>query len=86
MFVNGPDARKGLPVSTIASTFISFSCLTSHPHHSHRRHQALHAAKSQSNICGGCKKTFSRLDALNVRRYCYLFQLVVDYPLITETL
>lgn len=31
-----------------------------------RRHQALHAAKSQSNICQGCKKAFSRLDALNV--------------------
>ncbi|KAJ6500137.1 hypothetical protein C8R47DRAFT_1110580 [Mycena vitilis] len=30
-----------------------------------RRHQALHTAKSQTNVCIGCKKTFSRLDALN---------------------
>ncbi|KAF9049972.1 hypothetical protein BJ165DRAFT_1414033 [Panaeolus papilionaceus] len=36
--------------------------------HDCKRHQALHAAKSQSNICQGCKKTFSRLDALNVLR------------------
>ena len=47
-----------------------------------RRHQALHAAKSQSNICQGCKKTFSRLDALNVShlydhptRFAYSFLL-----------
>lgn len=33
----------------------------------HRRHQALHTAKSQNNVCRGCKKAFSRLDALNVR-------------------
>ncbi|KAG6920305.1 hypothetical protein DXG01_005074 [Tephrocybe rancida] len=30
-----------------------------------RRHQALHTAKSQNNVCRGCKKAFSRLDALN---------------------
>ncbi|KAK0212845.1 hypothetical protein DFS33DRAFT_1464500 [Desarmillaria ectypa] len=30
-----------------------------------RRHQALHTAKAQANVCQGCKKTFSRLDALN---------------------
>ncbi|KAG2153761.1 uncharacterized protein EDB93DRAFT_1102565 [Suillus bovinus] len=34
--------------------------------HDCKRHQALHATRSQSNICQGCKKTFSRLDALNV--------------------
>ncbi|KAF9529188.1 hypothetical protein CPB83DRAFT_852826 [Crepidotus variabilis] len=33
--------------------------------HDCKRHQALHAAKSQNNVCQGCKKTFSRLDALN---------------------
>ncbi|XP_006460810.1 hypothetical protein AGABI2DRAFT_192406 [Agaricus bisporus var. bisporus H97] len=33
--------------------------------HDCKRHQALHKAKSQTNICQGCKKTFSRLDALN---------------------
>ncbi|KAF8894038.1 hypothetical protein BD779DRAFT_1504905 [Infundibulicybe gibba] len=36
--------------------------------HDCKRHQALHSAKSQSNVCLGCKKTFSRLDALNVLR------------------
>ncbi|KAI6000709.1 hypothetical protein EDD15DRAFT_2527583 [Pisolithus albus] len=30
-----------------------------------KRHQALHANRSQANICQGCRKTFSRLDALN---------------------
>ncbi|KAM6502031.1 hypothetical protein JOM56_002008 [Amanita muscaria] len=33
--------------------------------HDCKRHQALHTAKSQANVCQGCKKTFSRLDALN---------------------
>ncbi|KAF9075429.1 hypothetical protein BDP27DRAFT_1315003 [Rhodocollybia butyracea] len=33
--------------------------------HDCKRHQALHANKPQSNVCQGCKKTFSRLDALN---------------------
>ncbi|KDQ27708.1 hypothetical protein PLEOSDRAFT_1056240, partial [Pleurotus ostreatus PC15] len=33
--------------------------------HDCKRHQALHSAKSQNNLCRGCKKTFSRLDALN---------------------
>ncbi|KAH7888513.1 hypothetical protein F5I97DRAFT_1853203 [Phlebopus sp. FC_14] len=33
--------------------------------HDCKRHQALHASRSQSNICQGCRKTFSRLDALN---------------------
>ncbi|KAF8839468.1 hypothetical protein BDN67DRAFT_969944 [Paxillus ammoniavirescens] len=33
--------------------------------HDCKRHQALHATRSQSNICQGCRKTFSRLDALN---------------------
>ncbi|THV02435.1 hypothetical protein K435DRAFT_653448 [Dendrothele bispora CBS 962.96] len=36
--------------------------------HDCKRHQALHTAKPQSNVCKGCKKTFSRLDALNVMR------------------
>ncbi|KAG1720823.1 uncharacterized protein EDB91DRAFT_1007459, partial [Suillus paluster] len=30
-----------------------------------KRHQALHVTRSQSNICQGCKKAFSRLDTLN---------------------
>ncbi|KAG1715744.1 hypothetical protein ID866_1412 [Astraeus odoratus] len=34
--------------------------------HTCRRHQALHANRSQANVCQGCRKTFSRLDALNV--------------------
>lgn len=34
--------------------------------HDCKRHQALHTAKAHTNICQGCKKTFSRLDALNV--------------------
>ena len=35
-----------------------------------RRHQALHAARSQAtNVCQGCGKTFSRLDALNVSSF-----------------
>jgi len=33
--------------------------------HDCKRHQALHSNKSQSNVCQGCRKTFSRLDALN---------------------
>ncbi|KAJ7497472.1 hypothetical protein FB451DRAFT_1211601 [Mycena latifolia] len=33
--------------------------------HDCKRHAALHTAKSQTNVCVGCKKTFSRLDALN---------------------
>ncbi|KAF9010526.1 hypothetical protein BDQ17DRAFT_1346385 [Cyathus striatus] len=33
--------------------------------HDCKRHQALHTAKTQANVCRGCKKTFSRLDALN---------------------
>jgi hypothetical protein len=34
---------------------------------SYRRHQSLHSQRTQANVCHGCKKTFSRLDALNVR-------------------
>ncbi|KIM69026.1 hypothetical protein SCLCIDRAFT_1208437 [Scleroderma citrinum Foug A] len=34
----------------------------------YRRHQALHANRSQANVCQGCRKTFSRLDALNRHR------------------
>ncbi|EPQ57297.1 hypothetical protein GLOTRDRAFT_37802 [Gloeophyllum trabeum ATCC 11539] len=37
--------------------------------HDCKRHQALHTARSQSNVCQGCGKTFSRLDALNVRSH-----------------
>jgi len=33
--------------------------------HDCKRHQALHTTRPQSNICQGCKKAFSRLDALN---------------------
>ncbi|KAI0630336.1 hypothetical protein C8Q77DRAFT_1042083, partial [Trametes polyzona] len=36
--------------------------------HDCKRHQALHTTRSQSNVCQGCGKTFSRLDALNVMR------------------
>ncbi|KAI0790794.1 hypothetical protein C8Q75DRAFT_716628 [Abortiporus biennis] len=36
--------------------------------HDCKRHQALHTSRSQTNICQGCGKTFSRLDALNVMR------------------
>ncbi|KZT71009.1 hypothetical protein DAEQUDRAFT_667019 [Daedalea quercina L-15889] len=36
--------------------------------HDCKRHQALHTAKAQANVCQGCGKTFSRLDALNVMR------------------
>jgi len=33
--------------------------------HDCKRHQALHSQRSQQNVCAGCQKTFSRLDALN---------------------
>ncbi|THG92903.1 hypothetical protein EW145_g8540, partial [Phellinidium pouzarii] len=33
--------------------------------HDCKRHQALHTSRSMSNVCHGCGKTFSRLDALN---------------------
>ncbi|KZT26688.1 hypothetical protein NEOLEDRAFT_1131683 [Neolentinus lepideus HHB14362 ss-1] len=33
--------------------------------HDCKRHQALHTQRSQQNVCSGCGKTFSRLDALN---------------------
>ncbi|EJD02856.1 uncharacterized protein FOMMEDRAFT_41228, partial [Fomitiporia mediterranea MF3/22] len=33
--------------------------------HDCKRHQALHSSRSTSNVCHGCGKTFSRLDALN---------------------
>ncbi|KAH9912279.1 hypothetical protein B0H21DRAFT_773938 [Amylocystis lapponica] len=33
--------------------------------HDCKRHQALHASRSQPNVCQGCGKSFSRLDALN---------------------
>ncbi|KAI6032829.1 hypothetical protein F5J12DRAFT_700142, partial [Pisolithus orientalis] len=36
--------------------------------HDCKRHQALHANRTQANVCQGCRKTFSRLDALNVIR------------------
>ncbi|KAF7977735.1 hypothetical protein HWV62_40601 [Athelia sp. TMB] len=39
--------------------------------HDCKRHQALHSTKSQANLCPGCKKTFSRLDALNRHRKSY---------------
>lgn len=46
---------------------VDLPAMTYPTHHlSYRRHQALHATRSQSNICQGCRKTFSRLDALNV--------------------
>ncbi|TDL25904.1 hypothetical protein BD410DRAFT_716355, partial [Rickenella mellea] len=44
--------------------------------HDCKRHQALHSTKSHSNVCSGCGKTFSRLDALNVsyfRRHYHLY-------------
>ncbi|KAH8119085.1 hypothetical protein DFH11DRAFT_1464474, partial [Phellopilus nigrolimitatus] len=33
--------------------------------HDCKRHQALHSSRTTSNVCHGCGKTFSRLDALN---------------------
>ncbi|KAJ4469121.1 hypothetical protein C8J55DRAFT_537954 [Lentinula edodes] len=36
--------------------------------HDCKRHQALHTDEPQSNICHGCKKTFSRSDVLKVLR------------------
>ncbi|KII92744.1 hypothetical protein PLICRDRAFT_483543 [Plicaturopsis crispa FD-325 SS-3] len=36
--------------------------------HDCKRHQTLHSAKSQANVCQGCRKAFSRLDALNRHR------------------
>lgn len=68
MSVNGRVAKR----ASLASTIASGSARQSPLHQSltyilHRRHQALHSAKSQNNLCRGCKKTFSRLDALNVR-------------------
>jgi len=33
--------------------------------HDCKRHQNLHYSKSQQHVCHGCRKTFSRLDALN---------------------
>ncbi|KIY44475.1 hypothetical protein FISHEDRAFT_11967, partial [Fistulina hepatica ATCC 64428] len=33
--------------------------------HDCKRHQALHQSKSSANACVGCKKTFSRTDALS---------------------
>lgn len=75
MYVSGLDARKGLLASTIASEFI-IVFLFHRINQVFRRHQALHTAKSQSNVCRGCKKTFSRLDALNV---CLELSLLLMY-------
>ena len=66
-----PGCKKGFARQHDCKSVLSSSFLF---HGSHfeiyaRRHQALHAAKSQSNICQGCKKTFSRLDALNVSSF-----------------
>ncbi|KAF9653809.1 hypothetical protein BDM02DRAFT_3152788 [Thelephora ganbajun] len=33
--------------------------------HDCKRHQNLHYSKAQQHVCHGCRKTFSRLDALN---------------------
>ena len=81
MYANGPDAKKDLLVSMIASAFFplgSFAIFLWR-HRFYRRHQALHAAKSQSNVCGGCKKTFSRLDALNVCLYSSLNSVLITH-------
>lgn len=67
MSASGPDVKRVSLVSTTASSSCPFSLWLVLHCYFRRRHQALHAAKSQSNICQGCKKTFSRLDALNVR-------------------
>jgi len=68
MSASGLAARRVSPASTTASTPGLLAAAADHliiyvP----RRHQALHSARSQTNICHGCKKAFSRLDALNVR-------------------
>lgn len=62
----GLVARKVLPGNMTASMCTIFPFRSFFSYVSFRRHQALHSTKSQSNLCPGCKKTFSRLDALNV--------------------
>lgn len=72
MCASGRGARRALPDSMTASAcwaanrVLFFLWAAESDTQDFRRHQALHAAKSQTNICLGCKKTFSRLDALNV--------------------
>jgi len=69
MSASGQAARRALPASTTAST-PGLLAAAARDHlivYVPRRHQALHSARSQTNICHGCKKAFSRLDALNVR-------------------
>ncbi|KAK0485793.1 hypothetical protein IW261DRAFT_1452101 [Armillaria novae-zelandiae] len=70
------EAHFQCPVPGCGSTFTRRFNLRGHlrshteerPYHDCKRHQALHTAKAQANVCQGCKKTFSRLDALNVLR------------------
>jgi hypothetical protein len=47
-----------------------------------RRHQALHYQRTTQNVCHGCGKTFSRLDALNVSSRFYL----IEHPFLTLSL
>jgi hypothetical protein len=66
---NGQVAVKGLRVSMTASTsnILVFKRPSADIMSSFfRRHQALHSQRTQANVCHGCRKTFSRLDALNV--------------------
>ena len=73
--MSGQDAIRVLRVNTIASKWFALGSNVA-PRRSltaaldatlsRRRHQALHTSRSQSNVCQGCGKTFSRLDALNV--------------------
>lgn len=66
MSVSGLDAAKDLLVNTIASAYEKRHRSLQPTHDLQRRHQALHSQRTQTNVCQGCKKTFSRLDALNV--------------------
>ncbi|KAG5648593.1 hypothetical protein DXG03_003204 [Asterophora parasitica] len=64
-FANGLAAKKDSLGSMTASKPSAPNVVRMYTHPDHRRHQALHTAKSQANVCRGCKKAFSRLDALN---------------------
>ena len=89
---SGQAARRALPANTTAS-MPGLSAAAADHHlitYAPRRHQALHSAKSQTNICQGCKKAFSRLDALNVRldlniQVCFRTEVCHSAPLYVLT-
>ena len=85
MSASGQAARRASPVSTTASTSGLLAAAAAADHlimYVPRRHQALHSAKSQTNICHGCKKAFSRLDALNVRPNLNVKERFHTYPIL----